>query len=159
MASWHQASFLVADDASDQTVRDIMASPEDVLVFSSKWISECLTNERIVSGGPFILHPPVEEPDLTRGDDEDGGAREVSDVDALLGLGDGDVEDGTPGRNRRRARGAAGAREAPRPRKQSKMRVLEELGSAKVLDALVNEFDDFIPNEDGCVVRMVEFRG
>jgi hypothetical protein len=175
---WHEASYLFSDSAANALVRQIMGNDqEEMLVFHPHFILDCIAHERIINGGPYILQREATEEAAAEqaSDAEDGGSSEIVSVRDTPQRAARGTKRGPTGRER------SPLQVSPSPRKQRptkraapvdvervaptaasihrEKRQLSDLGSPENLDALVAEFEDFVPNQKGFVVRVIEHRG
>lgn len=77
MTSWERAHFIIADDLKSLDNNLVQTLTEEgVLVFSSHFIIDCIVNERIINGGPYIIRPVPPPTTLAQEDEDDSVVRD-----------------------------------------------------------------------------------
>jgi hypothetical protein len=166
---WRNAAYVFSDSAAKPMVGTIMSEEEDkMLVFHPNFVLDCIAQERIINGGPYIIQAETVVASEEEVDEEDPVVS-VSETPQkrFQGKKRGPAPKESPDLQVSPAKAPSGRPpKRVRPRQISPLhpalgreRHLHDLGDPEELDELAAEFEDFVPNERGFVVRVVEQRG
>jgi hypothetical protein len=181
-SDWSRADFLVGDNVHSELASQALQHGR--LLFSSNFLVQCVAQERLVNAGPFILHFPRDDvaaaqqqqqqeqhsgnannANIGNDEAEDG---EMGDLIAELELmsSSESVASPPPSAKKKRSRPAkqqksptnSGAAPSSAAKKRGVERRLDAMDERRV-EAVLQQFEDFMPNVNGASVSTVQFRG